>query len=130
MEKIEENKNENESKKEGKGLQEIAKDFAKKTGLDKESRKMLKQILYNLSDVIDLKETKDGSGIYLNPYTPVQIEKTGSGLYDIVKDFSNKTGLEKETKKLLKKVLYNLSEAIDIKETKNGSGLYLSPYPN
>ena len=52
------------------------------------------------------------------------------GLYNIVKDFSIKTGLEKETKKLLKNILYNLSEAVDIKETKNGSGIYLSPYPN
>lgn len=53
---------------------------------------------------------------------------SGKGLTDIIKDFSKKTGLEKESRKLLKQVLNNLADAIDIKETKDGSGLYLSPY--
>ena len=124
---------EEKNEKEGGNVEENSvynqiKKFSKKTGFDKESRKMLKQVLHNLSEVIDVKETKDGSGIYLNPYNPIETTKTGSGLYDIVKDFSNKTGLEKETKKLLKNVLYNLSEAINIKETKDGKGLYLNPY--
>jgi len=51
----------------------------------------------------------------------------GQGLADTVKSFAKKTGLEKESKKLLKQVLSNLSDAVDIKETKDGSGLYLSP---
>lgn len=59
------NENERHNKvMEGKGF---ISSFAKKSGLEKESRKLLKQVLNNLSDSIDIKETKDGSGLYLSP---------------------------------------------------------------
>jgi len=56
-------------------LSSMIKSFTKKTNLDKESRKMLKEILQELSEAIDIKQTKDGSGLYLNPI------KSGAGLY-------------------------------------------------
>jgi hypothetical protein len=61
------------SSKTGDGISSAIKSFAKKSGLEKESRRLLKEVLNNLADTIEIKETKDGTGLYLKPY--------GSGLY-------------------------------------------------
>jgi hypothetical protein len=58
----------------------------------------------------------------------IKNSKQGDGITDVIKQFSKKTGLEKESRKLLKNVLYNIAEAVEIKETKDGFGLYLKPF--
>ncbi len=58
--------------KEGKGFDAIKK-FVKATNLDEESKKLLKQILFNIADTIDIGERKKGNGIYLEP--------KGSGIF-------------------------------------------------
>ncbi len=52
--------------REGNGFEAI-KNFVKATNLDVESKKLLKQILYNLAGTIDIGERKKGNGIYLQP---------------------------------------------------------------
>jgi len=45
----------------------IVDNFISKLNLVDEGKRVLKNVLHNIDDLIQIKETKDGSGIYLNP---------------------------------------------------------------
>jgi len=51
---------------EGKGIRDFLKSVVKKSGIEDEGKKSLKNILKNLSEGIEV--TQEGSGLYLNPY--------------------------------------------------------------
>lgn len=53
-------------------------------------------------------------------------KNVGNGLKEHIKNFVEKTGLEQEAKKGLKKVLKVLADTIGVE--KNGEGLYLNPH--
>ena len=51
----------------GEGLPSPIENFIKKLKLADEGKRVLKNVLHNIDDLIEIKETKDGSGIYLSP---------------------------------------------------------------
>ena len=50
----------------GKGLEKDIRDFAKRSGLEDQSKRFLKNTLYNLANTIHVE--KQGSGLYLQPF--------------------------------------------------------------
>ena len=67
------------------------------------------------------RETKEGEGIFLNPYK-------GKGLKEVLVPVIDKVeGLEQEGKRQIKSVIKALTPFFKIYEVKDGSGVFLEP---
>ena len=72
---------------------------------------------------LELEKTARGEGMFLNPY------REGAGCSkQIIKDFANKLNIDNIGQKTVRNILKNMSDYVQIKQERNGDGIYLQPY--